>query len=92
MCRSRRGLTQAQLAKRAGCSVSYLSLLENNERDPAMNTLKNISLALNLPLSILFFLAAEKNELTGLSEELTGKLAKAALDFLEESTSAQSLI
>jgi transcriptional regulator with XRE-family HTH domain len=92
MSRTRRGLTQAQLAKRAGCSVSYLSLLENNERDPGINTLKSISLALNLPLSILFFLAADKDELTGLDEDLINKLAKTALEFLEESNKQQSFL
>ncbi len=82
MCRSRRGLTQAELAKRAEFSVSYLSLLENNERDPSLSTLQRIAIALDVPISILFFLAAERGELAGLGEDLAGRLAKTALEFL----------
>lgn len=89
MCRSRRGMSQAELARRAECSVSYLSLLENNQRDPSLSTVGKLAMALNVPMGILFFLAAEKNDLVGIDRELSGQLARTALDLLSESPNAQ---
>lgn len=85
LCRKQRRLTQAELAKRASVSVSYLSLLERNERkDPALSTVQSLAEALKVPTGILFFLAAEDAELAGLPDELKEKLSFAALTILNE--------
>ncbi len=84
MCRTRRQLSQAELANLAGCSISYLSMLENSKRDPTLSTLKKIAAALRVPLEILFFLGADKGELSGIDKELAGQLAMTALDLLNE--------
>ena|ERR1035437_706687 len=89
MCRTRRGESQSKLAERADCSVSYLSMLENNKRDPTLSTLTKISHALNVPIGILFFLAAERGELGGLEKDLAGGLARTALELLSEPVSDQ---
>ena len=48
LSRTRRGLTQAELAKRAGLSVSYLSLLEQNKRtDPTLSTITPLKRGVN---------------------------------------------
>lgn len=89
LCRTKRKLSQKELAKRAQCSVSYLSMLENSERsDPTLSTITRISEALNMPVEILFFLAAEKGDLHGIDEALSGQLALAALEILNEPVSA----
>ena len=84
MCRTQRGLSQAELAERAECSVSYLSVLENDKRDPTLSTLTKISDALSVPIGLLFFLASEKDELQGIDKELAGELARTALELLNE--------
>ena len=85
MVRSRRGLSLAEVAKQAGYSASYLSMLESGARkDPTVSTLKKIATALNVPLGILFFLGAEADELGGLDKDLSRQLAAAALEFLRE--------
>ena len=84
LSRTKRKLSQVQLAKRAGISVSYLSLLERSRRDPPLSTLRKVAAALNMPLEILFFLGAESGELSGLNKELAGQLAVAALELLNE--------
>ncbi len=85
LCRKQRNLKQETLAKRAGLSVSYLSLLERNERkDPSLSTVQNLASALQVPTGILFFLAADEAELGGLSSELKEKLSFAALTMLNE--------
>jgi transcriptional regulator with XRE-family HTH domain len=84
MCRTQRGLSQAELADRADCSVSYLSVLENNKRDPTLSMLTKIANALNMPIGLLFFLASEKDELQGIDKEFAGELARTALELLNE--------
>lgn len=84
MCRNRRQLSQGELARLAGCSVSYLSMLENSKRDPTLSTIKKIATALRVPIEILFFLGADKGELSGIDKGLAGQLAMTALDLLNE--------
>ena len=84
LARTRRKLSQAQLAQRVGMSVSYLSLLERSLRDPPLSTLKRIAAGLHVPLEILFFLGAENNELSGINKDLAGQLAAMSLELLNE--------
>lgn len=82
LARSKRKLSQAALAKQAGISVSYLSLLERGRRDPPLSTLQRIAAALVMPVEILFFLGAEEGELGHLNRDLAGQLAITALELL----------
>jgi len=84
LARTKRKLSQVELAKRAGISVSYLSLLERDKRDPPISTVKKIASALGIPIELLFFLGAESGELQGISKELAGQLAYATLELLNE--------
>lgn len=90
LCRTRRQLSQADLARLAGCSVSYLSMLENAKRDPTLSMVQSIANGLQIPLEILFFLGAEKGELSGIDRELAGQLAMTALDILNERPAAKA--
>lgn len=93
LCRKQRGLTQAETAARAGLSVSYLSLLEQNKRrDPTLSTIQKLAEALRIPTGILFFLAADKAELSGLAPDLSEKLAHAALTLLNDPGPEQTLL
>jgi len=83
LCRNARGLTQEQLAQKAGLSLSYLSLIENDRRDPAMSTVRSISDALQVPLSIIMFLAADKDELSGFNQDVRDKLSSVALALIQ---------
>ena len=93
MVRSRRGLSLAELAKRADCSVSYLSMLEKGSRqDPTISTITKIAGGLGVPLGILLFLGADKEELVGIDKDLANQLAAAALAFLRESDNQPTLL
>ena len=92
MCRTSKGLSQAELADRAQCSVSYLSLLENSHRDPALSVIEKISQGLNVPIGILLFLAADNSELSGIYSDLKGNIARTALEFLNEPQPQSSLL
>ncbi len=52
--RSKRGLTQQQLANRAGISISSLYYIESDTNSPSVRTLSKIAAALEVPVSALF--------------------------------------
>lgn len=83
LCRTQKGYSQHYLAYAAGLSVSYLSLLERNLRDPNISTVVKVSEALNVPLPILMFLATDKDEIAGISQELAEKLSHTALMLMQ---------
>lgn len=84
MCRERKGLGRADLAVKASVTSSYISLLERGQRDPSISTVKYISDALNVPISILLFLASDKKELESIDSELAEKLSLIALQLIEK--------
>lgn len=46
--RTRRGLSQEALAQEAHLSVSYISMLEREQRTPPLNTLEQLAAALGV--------------------------------------------
>ena len=86
LCRTQRGVSQSTIANRANCSVSYLSMLENNKRDPTLSTVTRIAEALHVPVGLLFILAADQNELGEIDEHLADQLMQSALASLKIST------
>jgi transcriptional regulator with XRE-family HTH domain len=89
LCRNQKGLSLSDLAKSANISVSYLSLLERDLRDPNLSTLQDISSALHVPISILMFLAG-KDEILDVSPELAEKLSLVALKLMETSANEKT--
>jgi transcriptional regulator with XRE-family HTH domain len=75
LCRASRGLSQGELAKKIGKSISYISLIEQGKRDPAISTVEEIAHALGVPVSLLTFLAAESGDLRGVPEDVRDRLA-----------------
>lgn len=82
LCRSQKGWTLRDLSKRAGMTVSHLSMIERNQRDASMTAMQALATAFGMPLNVLIFLAADSQELAGISNELKEKLSRAALELL----------
>jgi transcriptional regulator with XRE-family HTH domain len=82
LCRTQKNMKQVELAKLAGISVSYISLLEQGKRDPNISTVTAIAKALNIPFSILIFLAADKDDIVGINSDLAEKLSYTALKLI----------
>ena len=61
--RKKKNIRQNELAEKASITQSYLSLLENNKKDPTVSTLREIATALDTPLPILFFLALDEKDI-----------------------------
>jgi len=91
-CRELRGLTQSALAKQAGISPSYLSQLEKGKRDPKLTLLTRLSNALGIPVGILFFLAADEKELSGLDDKLIKDLSFTAWTFIKATDHGGNLL
>ena len=50
----RRGMTQAELAKRSGVSQSTIAQIESENKDPSISTLRKIATALEVHIAVLF--------------------------------------
>jgi len=59
--RNDRGLKANYVAKKAGISLWYLSMIENGKRRPALNTLQNIAQAIGVE-DVEFFLAHDVSD------------------------------
>jgi len=53
LLRDAAGLRQKELAERLGVSQNYLSLLENNKREPSPRLLRRLADVLDVPVSLL---------------------------------------
>jgi transcriptional regulator with XRE-family HTH domain len=82
LCRTNRGMSQEELAKKVGLSISYISLIEQGKRDPPMSTVEEMADALGVPVSLLTFLAAEAGDLKGVPEDVRDKLSGIAYKLL----------
>jgi transcriptional regulator with XRE-family HTH domain len=60
--RSERGLTQEQLAERAGISVDFLSLIERGKSSPSFENLDELADALDVPVAELFSFEGGRRE------------------------------
>lgn len=87
LCRQQKKWSQAELARKAEISISFLSLLERSKRDPNLSSLQSISKALGLPLSVLMFLSAEDDELSCFGSEIAEKLSWVTYKLIQESKS-----
>lgn len=90
LCRIQKDMSLEKLSAKANISVSYLSLLEREKRDPNFSTLKGIASGLDIPVSILVFLAS-KDELTNVSPELADKLASVTLTLIQSLSSHEQV-
>ena len=72
--RKNKGLNQAQLADLCGITVTYLSLIENDKKDPTLSLLRTIANSLNIPLPILLFVSLEDNDIADSKKELFGMI------------------
>lgn len=63
-------MTQDELARKAGISVSFLSMIERGERAPHLDTLVKLAGALQVPLTELFSFDGDPEKLDPLYRPL----------------------
>lgn len=87
MARSRAGLRQNELAQALDVSPTYISMLENDRRDPSWSFICRACDTLALPVPMLLLLAAEAN---GMLKPSSGRTAvQAALMELLSATAEE---
>jgi len=62
--RKQKGIKQNTLAEICKISQTYLSQIENNQKEPNISTLKTICSNLNISLPILFFLSIDEKDIS----------------------------
>jgi transcriptional regulator with XRE-family HTH domain len=87
-CRAIRGWQQADLAREAGLSQSFVSLVEAGQRIPSARSLKRIARALRVPEGLLSLLAMEKKSLPIKSKQVYEDLGSALMRLLLETSPA----
>jgi XRE family transcriptional regulator, regulator of sulfur utilization len=60
--RLRRGFSQEKLAEALGSTASYISLIENSQRQPGLPMVERIASKLEVPVPILMFFAMDEND------------------------------
>ena len=87
--RKQKGLKQNQFAELCEITQSYLSQIENNLKDPNLSTLKIISIQLNTPLPILFFLSLDNSDIDPSKEKAYEMIAPSIKSLINEFFVAQ---
>jgi XRE family transcriptional regulator, regulator of sulfur utilization len=62
--RKQKNMTQEVFAGSCGITQTYLSQIENNQKEPNLAILKKISEILELPLPILFYLSLNEQDIS----------------------------
>lgn len=85
--RKKRGVPQREIVKALGISQGYLSLIENGDREPSVEMIKNIADALQVPQQLILLLAcdSQKKQTSSFSKPLK-KIASAIDDILTAAT------
>ena len=85
VCRSAKKLSLEDLAEATSFSRSYLSMIEHGKREPTLSAVEKIAKSLAIPVPILLFIAAEKDELEGIDGETASRLSAVALNVMRAS-------
>ncbi|MCF2521078.1 MULTISPECIES: helix-turn-helix domain-containing protein [Dyadobacter] len=82
--RKNRGLTQQEFAASCDITQTYLSQIENNQKEPNLSTLKVISEKLDLPLPFLFFLSLSEDDVKTEKREAYKMISPSVKAFVDE--------
>lgn len=82
-CRKLKGMTQLQLSNLSDISESYLSLIEQDKRQTTLSNLESIAIALQVPVSILVFLADKQESISEITDKQIEALTKTIYSLVE---------
>jgi|SRR6266516_7619255 len=70
-----KGLKQSDLAEQVKVSTNYISLIENDKREPSLSFLKELTKTLDIPVGLLFLeLDMSKKEVSPQERDLLMKM------------------
>lgn len=80
--RKQKGLNQLDLSEKAGITQTALSQIESGKKSPNTRTVEKISEALQIPVSLLYLLAIEDNDVPDSKKDDFQKLFPKLRDFV----------
>ena len=82
--RKEKKITQIDFAKQCEISQTYLSQLENDERNPTVNVLERISNVLEVPYPVLSFLSITIDTVAENKKEVYKRMEKVMFGLVED--------
>lgn len=82
--RKEKKITQIDFAERCGISQTYLSQLENDERNPTVDVLERISNVLEIPYPVLSFLSITIDSVPEEKKEVYKRMEKVMFGLVED--------
>jgi len=82
--RKEKRITQIDFAKQCGISQTYLSQLENDERNPTVDVLERISKVLEIPFPVLSFLSITIDNVPEEKKEVYRRMEKVMFGLVED--------
>lgn len=82
--RKEKKITQIDLAGQCGISQTYLSQLENDERNPTVDVLERISNVLEIPYPVLSFLSITIDSVPEEKKEIYKRMEKVMFGLVED--------
>lgn len=82
LCRSAKNLSLESVSEQSGISISHLSRIENQKREPTLLMVSKIAESMGVPVPVVVFLASDKAELEGLDDESRQRFSEIALGLL----------
>ena len=86
--RKEKGIKQNAFADLCDISQTYLSQIENNQKEPNISTLKVISSRLEIPLPFLFFLSLDENDIPASKRHAFGLIGPSVKTLISEFVNA----
>jgi len=88
--RKQKGIKQNVFAVTCDISQTYLSQIENGQKEPNISTLKKIAEHLGIPLPILFFLALDEDDIPLAKRQAFGIISPTVKTLMQEFVSNAS--
>lgn len=82
--RKKKGIKQGDFSNLCHISQTYLSLIENNQKEPNISLLKNIAAHLDIPLPILFFLSLDDTDIPERKKEIFEIIEPSVKDLIKQ--------
>ena len=92
--RKRKGYRQNTFAEMVSLSQTYLSQIENNQKEPNLKALRLIAEKLDTSLPILFFLSLDENDIPASKRalfEVLGPLVKPLIEGLTDDEDSKEI-
>ncbi|WP_167608160.1 helix-turn-helix domain-containing protein [Maribellus sediminis] len=82
--RKEKNIRQVDFAKQCGISQTYLSQLENDDRNPTIDVLERISKTLEVPYPVLSFLSLTEDDVSEEKRDMYQRMQKVMFGLVED--------